>query len=189
MYAQRIQPMYTRNQLNILAIFCSQPETQIHLHEIGRILGKKPGVFQKAINSLETEGLLKSTRRGNQRLFSLNKSHPYINEVQKIVQKTSGIEYQLRSMVDKPGINIAFIYGSYAKNKLRPTSDVDIVVVGNRKIENYLLEEIDILEKTILREINMKFYTTSEYNQKKSANNAFLLEILDDRCIVLKGSP
>lgn len=182
--------MYSPNQLNLLRLFISNPEQEYHLHEIGRILQKKPGIFQKALNILEKNGILKSRRRGNQRLVSLNQQYPLLKEITGIIQKTVGIEAMLKEIVERePGVQSAFIFGSYARDKMRTNSDIDVVCVGKKEAEDRILAELAKVEKQIQREINFRFYTVREYGAKKETNDPFLTEILSERHIVLKGKP
>lgn len=182
--------MFSPNQQTLLALFVSNPAQEYHLHEIGRILGKKPGVFQKALNSLEKEGILKSRMRGNQRLVSLNKEYPLLTEVSKIIQKTVGIEATLRELVNKEnGIQTAYIFGSYAKDKMRSDSDIDLILVGEKETEDIILEAMEKIEKRIQREVNSKFYSPREYAKKKKQRDPFLKEVLSNAPIVLKGKP
>jgi len=187
-YARGIQDMFSGNQQILLTLFITNPTKEYHLHEIGRIIEKKPGSFQKGLNALERDGILKSRMRGNQRLVSLNKQHPLLNEIKKIIQKTVGVEIILKELVESiEEIQIAYIFGSYAKNRMRSDSDIDLIIVGKRDVEDEILEKIDKIEQIIQREINFRFYPVKEYSQKIKQNNAFLKEILDDRCILLKG--
>lgn len=181
--------MFSINQQAIINLFITNPEQEYHLHEIGRILEKKPGVFQKALNALEREGILKSRVRGNQRLVSLNKQYPLLKEITKIMQKTFGIETMLRELVGSvDGIQRAYIFGSYVKDKMRSDSDIDVMIVGLKEAEDDILEGIEKIEKKIQREINPKFYTVMEYSKKIKQNDPFLEEVLGDDHIVLKGS-
>lgn len=182
--------MFSLNQQAILNLFISNPGQEYHLQEIGRILEKKPGVFQKALNALEKEGILKSRTRGNQRLVSLNKQYPLLKEITKIFQKTVGVEVILRELVESvEGIQIAYVFGSYAKDRMRSDSDIDLILVGSGDAEDKILEGVEKIEKKIQREINPKFYTTKEYAQKRKQKDPFLNEVLNDRYIVLKGKP
>jgi len=84
-----IQPMkqFSKNKLKLLRVFYSRPEQQFYIQELGRILGKKPGVFQRALYSLEKEGVLKSAFRANARFFGINKEYLFYKEFKSIVQK------------------------------------------------------------------------------------------------------
>jgi DNA-binding transcriptional ArsR family regulator len=84
--------LFTKNQVEILALFFGHPGVEYYLSEIGEVLEKRPGVFQRGINALERDGIITSRKKGNQRLFSLNKEYVLLNEVRGIVNKTSGAE-------------------------------------------------------------------------------------------------
>lgn len=182
--------MFSINQQSLLILFISNPDQEYHLHEIGRLLGKKPGVFQKALNSIEKEGILKSRIRGNQRLVSLNKEYPLLREITKIIQKTVGVEALLKEMiVRETDVQTAYIFGSYAKDKMRSDSDIDLILVGEIKAEDSVLEAIGKIEKKIQREINPKFYSVTEYARKKKQKDPFLKEVMSNAYIILKGQP
>lgn len=182
--------MFSPNQQALLVLFISNPQQEYHLHEMGRILGKKPGVFQKALDSLEKEEILKSRRRGNQRLVSLNQHYPLLKEVQQIIQKTVGIEAMLKNLfAQEPDIRTAFIFGSYAKDKMQSYSDIDLVLVGKKGVDDKTLGGLDKIEKLVQREINPRFYTDKEYVERKKQKDPFLMGIFNGICITLKGKP
>ena len=131
--------MLTTNQLQILAVFVENPHKEFYFSEVGRILGKLPGAFQKGVNSLVREGWLIDARRGNQRVFKINDSHPLFNEIKALIRKTTGGEAVLRKIAeDNKDITIALIYGSYAKDRLRPLGfptqqQIDVEISARRR--------------------------------------------------------
>lgn len=181
--------MFTGNQLKILATLINQPETEFFMSELGQVLGKPPGVFQRGINALERQAYVTSRRRGNQRLFKINADHPLFGEVKGIVQKTAGVEGLLRQLVeDIQDVRVALIYGSYAKEMMRPDSDIDLLVVGtSRRAEDALLKKLSVLERNLQREINYKFYLADEFGRRRHGD-PFLAEVLNGRHILLKGT-
>ena len=101
----------------ILKLFFLDPDKEYYLREIGKNLGKSPGIFQRNLKNLVKEKILKDKRRGNLRLFRLNKKHPLYEEIKSIISKTLGIDAQLRKLVRSlKGVEYAFIFGSIAKN-------------------------------------------------------------------------
>ena len=182
--------MFTDNQLQILAVLVSQPEKDYYMSELGEVLGKHPGVFQRGLNSLEQQGYVASRRRGNQRLFRINTNHPLFAEIKKIVEKTSGVEGLLRTLVNNISeITVAIIYGSYAKNRMRTDSDIDLLIVSDvGDSEQILLKRLPALERKLQREINYKFYLTKEFKKSIGSHNPFLEEVLKDKYILLKGT-
>ena len=178
------------NQYSILAILGENPRREYHLHELGRLIGKKPGLFQRGINSLEKEGLIISRKQRNLRLFRINENHPLRNEMMALVRKICGIEALLRNAVmNIPGIRIALIYGSYARNKMRADSDVDLLIVtDDPKAEDILVEALDGIEKALQREVNYRIYDMEDFGRKRRSGDPFLQEVLSGEQISLKGS-
>lgn len=160
------------------------------MQEIGKILGKKPGVFQRTLNILAEEGLLTSEYRANARYFRANTQNPFYPEFKKIVAKSVGVEGSLRDLVEGiKTVKLAILYGSFAKGRERAESDVDLLVVGKPEAENRLLRKLPPLEKKVQREINYKWYSEKEYREKRLKKDPFLEEVFGDRLVILKGDP
>ncbi|PIU57398.1 MAG: hypothetical protein COS89_04655 [Deltaproteobacteria bacterium CG07_land_8_20_14_0_80_38_7] len=180
--------LFTNNQLDILNIFFSRPDLEIHMNELGRILEKQPGVFQKGLNQLEQMGVLSSKRRGNQRLFSLNKNYSILKEIKSIVEKTSGLIPQLTQIISEfKEIRLAFLFGSFVQNKMRPDSDIDLMIVCSSSIQEKILRKLSIIEEKFLREINPKFITPRTFAEKRNKKDPFICEVLNGKLMLLKG--
>ena len=80
----------TKNRAKLLKLFYSHPEQSYYLQEIGRIIRKKPGVFQRTINRMEKEGILTSEYKANARYFHTNKEYAFYKELKSILDKTKG---------------------------------------------------------------------------------------------------
>lgn len=185
-----MQRFVSQNQLLLLGLFYTNPEKSYYMQEVGRILGKKPGVFQRTLNALTQEGILHSEYRGHARFFQANTQHPLYPELRGIVAKTSGVEGTLRHLVEQlKDVKMALIYGSFAKGNEREDSDVDLLVVGNPRAETALIKKLRLLEERLRREINYKFYSELEFRKKRTREDSFLEEILTDKKVVLKGNP
>ena len=125
--------------------------------------------------------------KGNTRFYSLNKNYPLFKELKKIIFKTEGVEGSLRNVLSKyEDIHIAFIYGSYAKNRERKTSDIDLVVVGTFSEDDFL-KDIRSLESKLNREINFTSYTANEFQHKRNQKGDFLYEVIKGQKVILKG--
>ncbi|MCG2711025.1 MAG: nucleotidyltransferase domain-containing protein [Candidatus Omnitrophica bacterium] len=181
--------MFTELQSQILAILIENPQKEFYFSQLGQILGRHPGVFQKGLNSLEKEGIISSRRQGNQRLLRVNCAHPFFEEVKSIIKKSYGIEGLVREIVKHiKEIRIALIYGSYPSGKMRVDSDVDLLVVlSDLKAEDALMNRLSEAEKKVGREINYKMYSMTEFSRKLAEKDPFLTEILSERIILIKG--
>ncbi len=76
--------MLTPNQTAILAIFARSKDQEFSMSDLGRAIGKPPGVFQRGLNSLENQGFITSRRQSNRRLLQLNTDHPLSQEITRI---------------------------------------------------------------------------------------------------------
>jgi predicted nucleotidyltransferase len=180
--------MFSKRQMQILAILISQPGKEYHFREIARCLHVQPGLLQHGINSLENQGLLISHYIGRQRFFRINTTHALYKEVKGFVQKTVGVEKLLRGVVmNIPGITAALIYGSYVQDTMRSDSDIDLIAVGNLNADDLLMAKLREIERKIQREVNYKFYSMREFCVKRKMKDPFLEEVLSDKHIMLKG--
>ncbi len=176
------------NQLLLLRLFFTNPEKSFYMQEVGKILGKKPGVFQRTLNALTEEGWLKSEYRAHARFFQANTQHPIYPELKRIVAKTVGAEGTLRELAERlPEVKLALLYGSFARGTERQDSDIDLLVVGRPAAEGKLIKKLTSLERKLQREINYKFYSEEEFRRKRVKGDPFLEEVFTDKTIVLKG--
>ncbi len=176
-----------KTRAELLKLFFTNPERSFYMQEIGRILGKKPGTFQRTLNNMVSEGILTSEYKANARFFKANKKCPIYKELKSIVFKTVGVQGSIRDVLEEVGsIKFAFIYGSYAKAKADYFSDIELAIVGTPD-EDRLINKLDRLEEKFQREINYKLYTLQKLKKEIKAQVPFILEILRDKQIVLIG--
>ncbi|MDD5156064.1 MAG: TolC family protein [Candidatus Omnitrophica bacterium] len=81
--------LFSKNKFRLLKFFYEHPEKQYYIQEIGRLLGKKPGAFQRSLYNLYKEGLLTSEYKANARFFGINKDSPIYNELKSIIVKSA----------------------------------------------------------------------------------------------------
>lgn len=180
----------SRLRNKILLHFFTNPDDEKYLREIAIILGEDPGNLSKEMSKLEKEGIFLSADRGKQKYFSLNKKYPLFEELKSIIFKTIGIQGSLYKIVNEVvGIIFAFIYGSFAKNEESALSDIDLCLIIDIGYfnENIFLEKINDLENRISREINYIYYSEKEWYRMVKEKDSFILSILDNQKIMLKG--
>ena len=178
----------TKNRAELLRLFFTNPDRTFYMQEIGRTLGKKPGTFQRTLNNMVSEGILESEYKANARYFKVNKNYPLFKELKSIVFKTVGVKGSIKDILEKVGnVQLAFIYGSYAKAKENYLSDIDLAVIGNPD-EDKLIKELDKLEEQLKREINYKLYTLKEFKKEVEEKEPFILEILRGKKIMVIGN-
>jgi len=178
----------TKLRKKLLTHSFTHHDEEYYVRELAGIIDEDAGNLSRELRKFEKEGLYKSFSKGGLKFYSLNRKYPLFNEVKKIIFKTEGIEGSIRELVSRyEGISFAFIHGSYAKNKEKRTSDIDLVLAGKFPL-NKFTREIHTLESKLNREINFTYYDKKEFIRERNKTGAFLNIILKDKIIILKGS-
>ena len=177
----------SRLRQKILSYYFTNPTNQLYVRQLASILSEDPGNISKELCKLENEGVFIAETKGNQKHFYLNKSYPLYSELKSILFKTVGVEGLLKGIIGKAkGVQLSFIYGSYAANKENASSDIDLLIVGNPN-EDELLERIESAEQALGREINYNIYPVQEFKEKRKRKDNFIENILKRPKIMLKG--
>ena len=167
----------------LLNYFFINPHEELYVNEISKKLYLDKRNLVKKIKELEKEGILKSHHRGNLKLYSLNKDFPLYNEYRKIVIKTLGFEVNIkRILMEVKGIKEAYIYGSYAKDKMDVHSDIDLLVIGNHGIVP-LQKRLNKIQKEINREINITNMDEEEFKNRIKGGDSFITDVLKQKNI------
>lgn len=178
----------SKNKAELLRLFFTNPENSYYMQEIGKIIGKKPGNFQRTLYNMSEQGILNSEYKGNLRFFSANKDYPLFSEIKGIVFKTVGISGSIKEILEKIGdINFSFIFGSYASNCENLLSDIDLFLIGNPD-EDKLIKKLDMLEELLKREINYKLYSPNYFDEAIKEKEPFIINILKNKKIMLIGN-
>ena len=171
----------------IFRLYFTNPEKSFYLRELERELDIPVSMLRKELVALEKEGLFSSLKQGNLLYYSLNKEYPLYGEIKGIVFKTVGIQgILLKTLLPLKAIEVAFIYGSYAKNASNAKSDIDLFIIGTPD-ENKLVEKINRIEKELKREINYNIYSRKDFEKKKDQKDSFIEDVLENKKIFLIG--
>lgn len=170
----------------VLNYFFINPQESLYVNELARKLDLDKRNLVKKIKELEKEGILKSEKRGNLKLYSINKTYPLYKEYKNIVLKTVGFEEKLKNILEETGkINKAYIYGSYAQNKMDVHSDIDLLIVGKHDIV-LLQRKLNKLQKELDREINTVNMDDRELKKRLKDKDPFVLGIIKGKHIQIR---
>lgn len=172
----------------LLAYSFTHSNESYYVRELASIIDEDAGNLSRELKKLEEEGLYKSHSKGKVKFYSLCKGYPLYDELKRIVFKTEGVEGILKRLVSKyKGISLAFVYGSYAYNKVRKMSDIDLIVVGTFP-QNKFMHDICAIESKLNREINYTAYTKKEFSKERYKEGGFLNIVLKEKVLALKGN-
>ena len=177
----------SKTRINILKLFIFNPKREYYVREIERLIKTSFDLVRRELIHLETIGLLKSRVSGKQKYYTLNTEHMLFPEFKSMILKTAGIGDIIQGAIkNRNDILVAFIYGSYAKDTENAESDIDLFVIGDI-LSADLQQSVSEVESQTKREINPTVYSPKEFKEKYKAKNHFILSVIKEQKIFLKG--
>lgn len=171
----------------LLGLYFSKQDSFYYVRELSRILDADPTNVSRELGSLERQGLFLAEKRGTQKYYRLNKTHPTFKELRSIVAKTIGVPSILKQVLSKvPGKNFVVLYGSAAAGKMDAESDIDVLIVSNQPAEIFY-KHMPELEKKLGREVSLTIYKSEEFERKKKTNDPFIKEVFKSQREVILG--
>jgi len=156
-----------------------------HVRAIARQIGRDPGAVSRELRRLEEQGLIVSETVGRSRVYRSAPNSRSTREMRTVIQRTLGVEAGLRQVLaDLPGIDEAFIFGSYATGSDRVGSDVDLLVVGSPGSDE-LRRRIGRVGRDIRRDVNLVELSAVEFRKLREKRDPFIRDVLSHRRLVL----
>jgi predicted nucleotidyltransferase len=167
----------SRTRRRILAILFDRPERRMHLRAVARATGASAGTTARELERLVQAGLVTRAGEGRQVYFQAAVDSPLFDAVQTIVRRTVGAPDVLRRHLSGlRGVDQVFIYGSYARGMETPTSDVDLMIVGNPDIDE-LTDRASQAEKELGRPLNYTILTERELEERRQRGDRFVSSV------------
>ncbi len=177
----------SRIRRELLGLFFTSPEARYYVRQLQAKLGVSVGSLHRELKGLEKMGVLTSEREANLRYYSAAKSYPLYNELKAIVSKTIGGEAILKTAVEgTEGIEVAFIYGSFASGSETAASDIDLFLLG--EFDHAALNRaLRVAELQLGREIDVTSMTAPELAQERRERTHFVETVLAEPRVFLIG--
>ena len=178
---------HTRSAL--LALLYGHADQSFYVRQLVRAVGAGHGALQRELKYLTEMGLVLRRTQGNQVLYQANSQSPIFSEIKGLITKTVGIHDLIRSALVSlgPEIQIAFVYGSVARQEERANSDVDLMVLGDASFSE-LVSALGPAQKALGREINPTLFPVSEFRSKLAAGNHFLRSVMKEKRLFVLGT-
>ncbi len=176
-------------QLRLLGLLILHPDRAWTTLELTRRLDATPVSIHRELHRALDAGLLEREAIGRTYLYRGATSSPLYEPLRLLLERTVGIEVELRrALEDVPGVEAAFIHGSFAtETRLQPAGDVDVVVLGNTD-PHALRRRIRQVEGRLGREIDLLAYTPAEFASLAESGNSLVRGIIRGPVKPLIGS-
>jgi len=151
-----------KNKYKILELYLSNWKREYYLREISYKTGLPLRTVQNITESMVNEKILHQEYKGKNKYYFLNlnnitvKYELMITEIErtkKFLNKYKPFQLLLKQIKNLPPM---LIFGSYAENRQLSKSDIDILIISNKEIEElnllpYQLHLITINNKTFVK--------------------------------------
>jgi predicted nucleotidyltransferase len=174
-------------RVKVLGYLFLQPGRRCYLRQLEKLLSVSVGQLGREMGMLEQIGLLKSVQEGKQKYYSLDPDFPIYDELRSIFLKTTGAGDMIRqSLAGLGGIELVFIYGSFARGDEHGSSDLDLMIVGNVAFRD-LSKAIGRVEKTLRREVHFSVFERKEIRARMRRKDRFVSTVFVEPRIVILG--
>jgi len=181
--------LFTLSQQRVLGLLFANADRQFHVNEMLRLTGAGKGALQRELTRLESAGLVRVARMGNQKRYQANREAPIYEKLRGIVLKTFGLAFVLREALSPLAdrIRAAFVFGSIAKGTEHADSDVDVLVISDTLSYGDVLAALEPAEARLGRKVSPVIYTFADWLRKIGESNAFVDRVTKGGKIWLVG--
>jgi len=176
----------SKARVDILKLFFFNPENSFYQRQISKLTGHSIRAVQREVAKLESLGIITKSIQGNRIYYKVNKNCPIFKELKSLLFKSVGIAQVLKGNLKNNNIQVAFIYGSYARGKENLLSDIDLMVIGkisSRELSRLLSKP----KRELMREINYVVFSPKEFKERVKQKDHFLNSVLKDKKIFIVG--
>jgi predicted nucleotidyltransferase len=185
---QLVEILFGAYRRQILGLLLLRPDESFYVREIARVTGVPAGSLHRELKALADAGLLTRTAAGNQVRYQADRTCPIYEELAGIFRKTAGLADVLRELLAplENKIVLAFVFGSVAQGKARPSSDIDLLVVGSVSFAA-VVEACHVGTQRLGREVNPVTMTKAAFQTKLREHDRFLSRVAKEPRIFLIG--
>ena len=165
----------SKTRVRLLVKFFLNPTMKAYLRELASEFDESTNSVRLELNRLKEAGLLESEAKGNLVMYNAKISHPLYPEIRSIVNKITGIDSIIESVIERLGsVDEAYLIGDYARGQ--DTGIIDVILIGDVD-KAYLHELIEKAEVLVQRKVRALVMTSDELNEylKKQNGHSLLL--------------
>ena len=161
----------------VLTALFSERGRAFYQRELERATGLPVVAVQRQLKRLSSAGLVAVGTAGGRRVYSADERSAVYEEIASIVRKLRGPVAALRSaLAVRRGVELAFVFGSFAAGTATASSDVDLMVLGDDSAR-LIRAALAGAERDLRRSINEHVMTTQEWKTRLRKGDPFLSNV------------
>jgi predicted nucleotidyltransferase/DNA-binding CsgD family transcriptional regulator len=188
--ASPLHGLLTDTQAQVLNLLLLGSPEGYYQREIAQRLGLTLRSVQEVLRRLVAAGIVRRRPRGRQVYYRADPDCPLLPELRGLLVKTVGLGDRLREALAPLGdrVQVAFVFGSWARGEQRPGSDVDLMVLGTADMLE-VAAAVQEVAAELGREINAVVFTPASVAEQCARGEPFLSSVLDEPKVFLLGGP
>lgn len=169
--------------------FAVHPEDASHGREIQRRTRLTPRSLQTELARLESLGVVRRRLDGRRVRYELVEENPRWRALRSLVRELADpVEVVRNALADIPGIDAAFVFGSFARGDTREDSDVDVFIIDGGIPERQRARRTIDAEILLGREVSVVQMTRDEIASRIEAGSSFIRDVFQGAKVWLVGS-
>ena len=182
--------LFPKGRQRVLAVLFGNPGRSFYANEVIALAQSGTGAVQRELAALSEAGLLTVTKQGNQKHYQANADAPVFAELRGLVLKTMGLADVLKVALAPLAaqIDLAFVYGSVAKQQDTAHSDIDVMIVSAGLGYGDVFGALEGASATLGRNVNPTLYAPAELAKRINLDNAIVTRVLQQPKIWLIGN-
>lgn len=183
----RLLPLFrSEMQVRLLGLLLLQPERRWTLQELADALVAPQSSVHRELSRAEAAGVIRRDDTARPHQFSAATEDAAYAPLAELLRRSVGIETELRTLLDRPDVHAAAIYGSWASGVRRPDSDIDVLIVGDADLGE-LRRLVRPLAKATGRRVDLTVMRDTEFRRLREDRASFVKRIMENHIIVLIG--
>jgi hypothetical protein len=173
-------------RVQILSLLLLNPDTKFYQREIETITGLAIRSIQRETEKLEGLGVLHKSAEANKVYFQGNRGYSLFPELRRMLLKTVGLKVVLADAQADEQVKVAFVHGSFAAGREKPTDPIAIFVVGDVSKQE-LQARAEEIQSPIAREITCYVRTPQSFRSRVQLGYGFVANVLAGPKLFLIG--
>ena len=181
----------TKNNVRVLRYLARHRDWEFNITELSNELGMNKGILSRLIKILERENIIKTNRKGKIILFKINNENLIIKNliIPFFINEENFFDSYIKPRIMKikstDAISI-ILYGSYAKNSFKLTSDIDLMIIIKNKKEKIIKKSEEIKERFLKEDILLRtdILTLNEFKRLYKHGEPLIISIVKNHKII-----
>lgn len=159
--------------------FALHGDEPVHVRALQRRYGLSMSSLNRELRRLEGRGLVSRAEEEGRVFYRAVEEHPGWKALRELIRGFADpAEVVEAGLAGVPGIDAAFVFGSFARGDARADSDVDVMVVGDSADGAALGREAAEASVLLGRPVEVRAYTPDGLRRQLAAGNAVLRRIM-----------